>query len=312
MKTKNILIAALLAAICAPAMADEAPVEAAAERTERRIVTRVDVGGGVVKNAPYSAEVVSERLQTLGDGNLIVNKTTSMTWRDSAGRTRTEVRDADGQVRTITIHDPVERVRWVLDPGNKTAVRIVATPEAARAAATQARAAGEQARLKVEQLRKEGKIPERTHIIVKNVRIENPVEIRVQSQPNLAGLANLSSLSSRLGPIISSTVGDRKWAANEVSRDLGTRDFNGLKAQGKGRSYEIPAGEIGNRNPITVSSESWTSPELQIMVYFKRSDPRSGESVYRLEGFKRGEPDAALFAAPSDYTIKDPAEATRP
>jgi hypothetical protein len=79
----------------------------------------------------------------------------------------------------------------------------------------------------------------------------------------------------------------------------------GVKAQGKLRSYEIPAGEIGNAKPIVVSDESWWSPELQITLYSKHSDPRSGDNIYRVDNLRRDEPSAALFTVPSDYTVKD-------
>jgi hypothetical protein len=95
-----------------------------------------------------------------------------------------------------------------------------------------------------------------------------------------------------------------KWAAKASSRDLGARAFDGVRAEGKLRSHEIPAGEVGNRNPIVVADENWTSPELQVTVYSKHSDPRSDDYVYRLEGLKRGEPDAALFAVPSDDKVR--------
>src|SRR5690349_13860171 len=39
-------------------------------------------GGKVVKGAPYSGEAVTEMVQTLADGNRIVNKTTSKVYRD--------------------------------------------------------------------------------------------------------------------------------------------------------------------------------------------------------------------------------------
>jgi hypothetical protein len=96
-----------------------------------------------------------------------------------------------------------------------------------------------------------------------------------------------------------------KWSAKATIKDLGTRDIEGVKAEGKLRSYEIPAGEVGNRNPIAVSDESWYSPELQVTVLSKHSDPRSGDNIYRMAGIKREEPAAALFAVPSDYTVKD-------
>ena len=52
-------------------------------------------------------------------------------------------------------------------------------------------------------------------------------------------------------------------------------------------------------------SEQWYSSALQVVVLSKRSDPRSGEMVYRLTQLDRAEPAAALFQVPSDYTVKD-------
>ncbi len=70
------------------------------------------------------------------------------------------------------------------------------------------------------------------------------------------------------------------------------------QAQGTQTTYTIPAGEIGNEKPIIVSSERWFSPELHVVVYAKTSDPRAGETTYRLTNIKRGEPPAELFRAP--------------
>lgn len=86
---------------------------------------------------------------------------------------------------------------------------------------------------------------------------------------------------------------------------MGSKEFDGIKAEGKLVSYEIPAGEIGNTNPIIVSDESWTSPELQITVYSKHSDPRTGDRIYRLNNLKRDEVAATLFSIPSDYKVRD-------
>lgn len=332
---KKILLAALLACAFAPALANDMGFDEE-QVVERRIVTRsggdvhaghpdmhfVDaVGNGpvmvrmsgarMVKNAPYSAEMVSERTQTLGDGNQIVRKTSSMSYRDSAGRTRTEVRNEDGELRVVTIHDPVEGVRYVLRPRDKTAIKVsapsAAVREQVRAAAAEARAAGAQARIKIEELRREGKLPEGERFIVKQVERSGigmgehkDVQIRIAQ---VAG----PQAAARVAPVLAGALGDHKWARKAETKDLGTREFSGVKATGVQRSYEIPAGEIGNRNPIVVSTETWTSPELQAVVYQKRSDPRSGEFVYRAENLKRDEPAAALFTVPSDYTVKDSA-----
>jgi hypothetical protein len=89
-----------------------------------------------------------------------------------------------------------------------------------------------------------------------------------------------------------------------VTTSLGTRDFDGVKAEGKSTVWTIAAGEIGNRNPINVTSETWYSPELQATVMSRYNDPRTGESIYRLASIKRGEPAADLFKAPDDYEVR--------
>ena len=42
-----------------------------------------------------------------------------------------------------------------------------------------------------------------------------------------------------------------------------------------------------------------------MMILSKRSDPRFGESTYRVTNLIRAEPEAALFQVPPDYTIKE-------
>jgi hypothetical protein len=56
--------------------------------------------------------------------------------------------------------------------------------------------------------------------------------------------------------------------------------------------------------PIVVTSERWFSPEFNIVVYAKQSDPRSGDTIYRLTNFKRGEPPAELFKVQAEYKAK--------
>ncbi len=87
-----------------------------------------EIGGDqeVVKNAPYTANAVTERTQTLGDGNRIVNKSTSSVARDSQGRTRHE--ETLGKVgdlplkglKVISIHDPVAGTSFVFKSGGNT------------------------------------------------------------------------------------------------------------------------------------------------------------------------------------------------
>ncbi|HUO33771.1 MAG TPA: hypothetical protein VMU43_02155 [Candidatus Acidoferrum sp.] len=85
---------------------------------------------------------------------------------------------------------------------------------------------------------------------------------------------------------------------------LGTQTINGVTAQGTRTVRTIPAGEIGNEKPITITVEKWYSPELQAVVLLKHSDPMMGDSVYQLTDIQRTEPDASLFQVPAGYTIR--------
>ncbi|HVO91096.1 MAG TPA: hypothetical protein VMV45_21345, partial [Casimicrobiaceae bacterium] len=85
------------------------------------------------------------------------------------------------------------------------------------------------------------------------------------------------------------------------TKSLGTREFGGVKAEGTQTTHTIAAGAIGNEKPIVIVSERWFSPELQLVVYAKTSDPRAGDTIYRLEKLQRGEPPADLFKIPEDY-----------
>ena len=67
----------------------------------------------------------------------------------------------------------------------------------------------------------------------------------------------------------------------------------------------IPAGGIGNLQEIRIVSEQWFSPDLEVLVLTKHSDPRSGETIYRLMNIVQSEPARSLFEVPADYTLKD-------
>jgi hypothetical protein len=92
--------------------------------------------------------------------------------------------------------------------------------------------------------------------------------------------------------------------ANVTKESLGTQTINGISAQGTRITRVIPAGKIGNDKPITITREVWYSPDLQMVVQSKHSDPRFGDTSYTLTNIQRTEPAANLFTVPSDYTIK--------
>jgi len=97
------------------------------------VSTELSFSGKTVKGAPYSATGVTERTQTLADGNRIVNKSTSRIYRDSEGRTRREQTvtighimptTADTNEHTIFINDPVANINYILNEKNRTARKL--------------------------------------------------------------------------------------------------------------------------------------------------------------------------------------------
>lgn len=87
------------------------------------------------------------------------------------------------------------------------------------------------------------------------------------------------------------------------TESLGTKKIEGLSCEGSRVTFEIPAGHIGNEKPITVVTENWFSPEIQMLVFSRHVDPLAGEHVFKLVNIRRAEPPAELFNVPADYRI---------
>lgn len=266
------------------------------DHAEQQIVTEklhLVVPGKTVKSAPYSADTITESVQVLADGNRIVRRSTTRVYRDSEGRTRTE-EVIGGGVQSVRISDPVSGETWTLDPQARTAYRssLVVVKEAAggdtsktitivsygaggeRGAITVSRATGGAIQLDATQ-------PPHTlsHVTITGGVVGSAIQI--EQNPKLEGQA--------------------------TREDLGQQTIEGLVATGTRTTTTIPAGAIGNEQPIKIVSEQWFSPDLQVLVLTKFSDPRVGETTYRLTNVSRGTPDHSLFVVPPDYTIKEPA-----
>lgn len=99
--------------------------------------------------------------------------------------------------------------------------------------------------------------------------------------------------------------GGHPGGANVTKESLGSQTINGIVAEGTRYTRTIPAGHIGNDKPVTIVSEEWYSPDLQIIVHSKRSDPFVGETNYNVTNIQRSAPPATLFTVPPDYTVKD-------
>ena len=235
------------------------------------------VSGNPVKGAPYSAQAVTETTQTLADGNRIVQKSTATLYRDSEGRERREQTlsaigpfTAQGDApQIISISDPVAGVSYSLNPKERIAVKLPAFPGVPGAPGVPV-SGGANANF--------------------DVFVNRPT----------AGVA----LGAAGAQVMIYRSGTGPGSASNVEQ-LGSKIIEGVQADGTRNTITIPAGQVGNDRPIDIVDEQWRSPELQVTVLSRHSDPRMGETVYSLTNVSRSEPSPTLFQVPPDYTIKD-------
>ena len=267
------------------------------------VMSEMNFSGKVVKNAPYSAQAVTETIQTLSDGNRIANRTTSSQYRDSEGRTRREqsikilgsLGDSGEPLQTIFINDPVAVVSYTLDSrthvAHKTSPFTLKVPPGAQVGPLPS-GGGEGQRFEF--------------------KVEGPPPTAgvVKVAPSIAGAA-VAGEGGHVFNIQTETAGQtfvfRRTGSpdNLKEEQLGKQLFDGVEADGVRTTITIPAGEIGNERPIEIVSERWYSTELQMVVMTRHSDPRTGETTYRLNNISRTEPAKTLFEVPADYTVKE-------
>jgi len=296
-------LALLALAVSAPAFAqDEAARKVATEVAARVPLEKATTG------APYSAETVVEGIQVLADGNRIVRKNKGRVYRDSAGRTRREesglpvsVMTPNGTLNSVTrtsisIVDPVAGFSYSLDPERKIAWRTPIGTSAAILNKVEAATAEDQ--LKLERMKRE------------MATTEAAKEGRALEEQKMAEEKKRAAAAAGPG-------GRGGWVAPEGGEPrmrgyafippgpLERKTIEGVLVEGRKTTTVIPAGQVGNEQPLTIVSEEWRSPDLDVLVMTSHSDPRTGESTYRLTDIVRAEPDASLFMVPPDYEIRE-------
>jgi len=249
--------------------------------------------GRLVKGAPYSAQAVTESIQQLTDGNRIVRRNTAQVYRDTEGRTRREqtvgyigpYAPSGDAPQTVFINDPVGGAHYILDPSSKTARKLPRM----------------EIRLKAEGGGAEGSRQKITVDEVRKIEVE-----RSYSRVPGPGAASGTAVIITGPPAPEGGTFMRHSSKYEAKTEkLEARSFDGVMAEGTRTTTTIPAGDIGNEMPIQIVDERWYSQELQVVVMTRHSDPRFGETTYRLTNISRTEPASALFQVPSDYTVKE-------
>jgi hypothetical protein len=301
---------AVLAATTAFAQ-DDAARRVAAETAARVPLERT------TKGAPYSAETVVEGNQALADGNRISTKTTGRVYRDSEGRTRREEDRKNGTV-SISINDPVGGYSYSLDAVNKIAWR---TPSGVGGAIIGKLEAAQTEGRRIEAVRSVN--PDGTPVVsFKESPLSDEEKQKVEAAAAKARIAGTEDAQSKAAPVAAARGGGGGGRGGAVAgvggggggvmlrrggpeAPLEHKTIDGVAVDGRTARTVIPAGQVGNEQPITIVDEQWRSADLNVLVLTRHADPRTGESSYRLINIIRAEPDPSLFMVPPDYTVKD-------
>ncbi len=195
----------------------------------------------LVTGAPYSALGMSETTSVLPNGSKVVRQNIIRQWRDSDGRTRSEIEltsiggptPVEINTKVTVIDDPAAGARYIVRPDGQTVTSSIV-----------------------------------------------PCRVTASLEPDL-------------------TVGPPRPAGLplKVSQPvrLGERKVDGETVTGSRVEATIPAGAMGNEQPVKMSAEQWYGKDLQVVVEATYKDPRTGETRYRLREIERKEPDAKLF-----------------
>jgi hypothetical protein len=279
---KCVVIAFLAASSCAFAQ-DMGKTNVLYQASGAGVVTAgaVRAFGAPVQGAPYSATITNESVQTLADGNRIIQNNSGTTARDSEGRTRQDAAlpmignlSATNAPHIVFIMDPVAQISYTLNLTDKTAQKL-SMPSGAVVGGGGTVGTGP--------------------VITTKAFFGQSAGVSAAGGPVPAPPPPMFIQKTMIAE-------DESQATTE---DLGSQTMEGVQVTGVRTTHTIPAGEIGNEKPIVIVTEVWTSPDLKTVVYSKRSDPRMGEQVFKLTNITRAEPDASLFTVPADFKVTD-------
>jgi hypothetical protein len=289
-----------------------------------RMKTVGAVKGMTVIGAPYSGEEVNEATQTLADGTRIHRETRTTVYRDSQGRTRREAPD------NITITDPTASVTYFLDPKTMTGQKLtmvggsytimrsgsfggtLAPPGPSSFTMTSSADGPATITLNVngvpldEKAVAEALAKAKASGTTQTIPYERHEVTVTVSSGSGSGSGQGIGVAAEAGMLGAATGAPAKTALKKpVGESLGKQMMEGVNAEGTRYVSTIEVGAIGNDRPIQVSSESWYSPDLQMVIMGKHSDPRTGDESFRVTNINRAEPAAYLFQLPAGYQISE-------
>lgn len=271
MKAASLIACCSLAAVCAaePARAQDAAKPNGA--ISRSVIISMDLGEPVA-HAPYTAEGTTTTSSILPSGSHASGMSTSKVYRDSQGRERRE-QTLIGIALLGTASQPIQPIVSISDP----LARVTYTLDLLTRTARRVRLPSPQA----------GQDVARAVIVMRDDTSAGP------ARPLTTDALDVTAARRAM-----SAAGGVPGAARYAVQMLGAKAIDGEMATGR-----VTTSTLGDGTEVI--DEQWTSTDLKVTVMSKHHDPRTGDVLYKLTNIVRGEPDAALFTVPRDYTIVD-------
>jgi hypothetical protein len=226
----------------------------------------------VVKNEPYQAQAVTEMKQTLADGSHIVQTTTATVARDNDGRTaRVQKLGTMGPWKSADSSEGnSQTLTTIFDPVAKQHIDYMSDSKIA-------------------------------HVLL----IPSLPTGAIGGTERGFGVSGAGQGAVVQGfPIQARPVLPQMSEGTEPKTEsLGAKTIEGVQVVGTRSTKTIPAGTIGNDRDLSITRETWYSPELKLVIESTQSDPRFGQTTYTLKNIQQGAPDVTLFQVPANYSI---------
>jgi hypothetical protein len=214
---------------------------------------------------PYTAEFKITFVRTLPNGTVIQRESKEIEARDSNSRTFRQTVNA-----AMGANQATNTISFVNDPTDGTNMNWQS----------------------------------RTHEVV--VRKLPPQDQRQGCWRNDAGTfsANFGPHPTSPAPV-AAAASQRPTVPQQQIEDLGTTVIEGIEAHGHRITRTVPAGSIGNDQPLVTTIESWSAPSLMgLTLRSVTDDPRNGKTTREVVRLDLGEPEQTIFQPPSDYKVQ--------
>jgi len=225
-----------------------------------------------IQGAPYSATITNESIQTLADGNRIVQTSTGTTARDSQGRTRHDTAlpaignlSAANAPRLIFLQDPVAQTSYTLNLTDKTAQKCRYFSAMAGGAPGMGPVTMKFGEVSGPRPMLETSTFKRPH---RNRECSSQKHVEVTD-----GHVNQGGPEPGVSMFVQKHLDEQAQASTRGPR---FSDYGRCPRKRRAHDPYDPRRPNRNERPIAIVSEIWTSPDLKTVVFSKTHRPPHG------------------------------------